>query len=195
MGEFRVGRKFAQHSYPDPPRAAPTGPTGPTGGTGPGPTGPTGPTGASGGLLDFATFYALMPPDNAAPIAAGSPVAFPNNGPSAGGSIVPVGDGFNFTLQPGTYEIAWQVSVTEAGQLALATGGGPYTILPDTVVSRATGSSQLVGDTIITVGAPTVVAVINPAGNTPALTITPHAGQGPSLSTPVSATITFKKLA
>lgn len=58
------------------------GPTGPmgqrgaTGATGPagGPTSLTGPTGATGtgGILNFADFYALMPPDNSATVAPGT---------------------------------------------------------------------------------------------------------------------------
>lgn len=56
---FRIGRKNAQHSYPEPRQGAassgstggppgPTGPTGPSGGP-PGPQGPTGPTGSGSG--------------------------------------------------------------------------------------------------------------------------------------------------
>lgn len=56
-----------------------TGPAGPQGAVGA--TGPTGPGGAPGGVLNFADFYALMPPDNAATIAPGTDVSFPQNGP------------------------------------------------------------------------------------------------------------------
>ena len=48
-----------------------------------GPTGPTGPQGATGEILDFADFYALMPPDNAATVAPGTDVEFPQDGPGA----------------------------------------------------------------------------------------------------------------
>jgi hypothetical protein len=44
MGEFRAGRKYASHVYPD---RSPTIVGGPTGATGS--AGPTGPTGSSGG--------------------------------------------------------------------------------------------------------------------------------------------------
>jgi len=47
-------------------------------------TGPTGPTGPSGGILNFADFYALMPPDNAATVATGTDVDFPQDGPNSG---------------------------------------------------------------------------------------------------------------
>lgn len=49
-----------------------TGPIGPTG-----PVGPTGATGTAGGVLNYADFYALMPPDNAATVAPGTDVSFP----------------------------------------------------------------------------------------------------------------------
>ena len=45
--------------------------TGPTG-----PIGPTGPQGPAGGLLNYADFYALMPPDNTATVAPGTELVF-----------------------------------------------------------------------------------------------------------------------
>ena len=48
-----------------------------------GPTRPTGPSGI-GGVLSYADFYALMPPDNAATVALGTDVSFPQNGSSSG---------------------------------------------------------------------------------------------------------------
>jgi hypothetical protein len=129
-----------------------------------------------------------MPGDNPAPIAANAPVAFPNAGPLVGTGIVSNVGGTTFTLtNAGTYEVSWQVSISEAGQLGIALGG---TIQPDTVVSRASGSTQLVGDTLITVGAGAVLSIINPPGNSPAETITPDAGG----NNPVSATLTIKQL-
>jgi hypothetical protein len=66
------------------------------------------------------------------------------------------------------------VSVTEAGQLILAANGVE---LPSTVVGRATGTSEIVGVSLIrTTVANTVLEVRNPAGNSTALTITPLAG-------------------
>lgn len=40
-----------------------------------------GPAGTSG-ILGFADFYALMPPDNAATVAPGADVSFPQDGPT-----------------------------------------------------------------------------------------------------------------
>jgi hypothetical protein len=140
--------------------------------------------GAGGSGANFANFFALMPPDNAATIAVGAALLFPQSGPTAGASP-PTRTG------PGTFnlpniEINWQASITEAGQLQLAIGGVG---LPNTVVGRATGTDQIVGSTIITTVAPnTVLSVINPAGNAAALTVTPIAGGTHSVSATLSIT-------
>jgi hypothetical protein len=115
-----------------------------------------------------------MPPDN---VATGAPVLFPRNGPTAGGIVR-----FNtaeFVLPSvGTYSVNFSVSVTEAGQLAIALDSGSGMVeLPDTVYGRATGTSQITGDALVTTTtANSTVELRNPAGNTPALTITPLAG-------------------
>ena len=75
----------------------PTGPTAPTGPSG-GPTGPTGATGPAGGVLNFNDFYALMPPDNAATVAPGTDVSFPQDGPNSGAGITRV-NASSFNLQ------------------------------------------------------------------------------------------------
>jgi hypothetical protein len=170
----------------------PTGATGTAGATGAtgtagvtGATGTAGATGTSGGL-SYSLFFALMPGDNAATIAVGAPVLFPQAGPTNGAATAASSSTFNL-VAGGTYEVNWQVSVTEPGQLQLAIGG---TGLPDTVVGRATGTSQIVGSAIITATAGQVLSVINPAGNSTALTITPTAGGTHS----VSATLSIKKI-
>jgi len=104
-----------------------------------------------------------MPPNNAATVAPGTDVSFPQDGPSS----------FNLA-QIGTYQILFQVSVTEAGQLILTINGAD---LPYTVVGRATGTDQIIGIAIVTTTAiNSVLTVRNPAGNAAALTITPLAG-------------------
>ena len=122
-----------------------TGGTGATGATGVGTTGATGATGgtgAAGGVLDFADFFALMPPDNAATVAVGTDVDFPQDGPTSGGTITRLGSN-SFNLGAiGTYEVLFQVSVSEAGQLILTLNGADLTY---TVVGRATGTSQIIG--------------------------------------------------
>ena len=152
-----------------------TGATGAVGPTGPqGPIGETGPQGIPGGLLSYADFYALMPPDNAAPVAPGTDVSFPQDGPNSGSGISRV-SATEFDLEEiGTYEILFEVSITEAGQLILTLNGAD---LEYTVVGRATGTSQIIGMALVsTTVVNSILTVRNPAGNAAALSITPLAG-------------------
>ena len=159
----------------------PAGPQGPVGETGPagpqgeiGPAGPQGPQGIPGGVLNFADFYALMPPDNAATVAPGTDVSFPQNGPISSTDITRTGaDSFNLS-NIGTYQVFFNVPVDEAGQLILTLNGED---LDYTVAGRATGASQIIGMAIVeTTAVDSVLTVRNPAGNAAALTITPLAG-------------------
>lgn len=171
------------------------GPQGPQGLQGPqgpqglqGSVGPQGPAG-TGGILDFADFFALMPPDNAATVAVGGDVDFPQDGPASGsGLIARLGtDSFNLA-EIGVYQVFFQVSVTEAGQLILTLNGAD---LAYTVVGRATGTSQIVEMAIVeTTVINTILTVRNPAGNSTALTITPLAGG----TRPVSAHLVITRI-
>lgn len=145
-----------------------------------GPTGPTGPQGI-GGVLNYADFYALMPPDNAATVDPGTDVSFPQDGSNSGTSIVRTGaSSFNLS-EIGTYQIYFNVPVTEAGQLQLSLNGAP---LNHTVVGRATGTSDISEMFIVeTTTINSILTVRNPAGNAAALTITPLSGG----TNPVSA--------
>jgi hypothetical protein len=118
-------------------------------------------------------FFALAPPDNAATVAAGGAVDFPQNGPTSG-SITRTGvDTFNLPTI-GTYRVVFSVPVTEAGQLVLALNGAE---LAYTVVGRATGTSAIAGESLVTTtSVNSVISVLNPAGAVTALTITPLAG-------------------
>ena len=121
-------------------------------------------------MLDF---YALMPGDNAATVAVGAAVQFPQSGPSNGTDITRASASTFNLVNAGDYKVEWQVSFNEAGQLAVAING---TIVGYTVVGRATGTNQAYGTCIITAGAGVVLSIINPPGNAAALTITPIAG-------------------
>lgn len=159
----------------------PQGPQGIQGEIGPvGPQGPQGEQGPAGAVLSFADFYALMPPDNAATVAPGADVSFPQDGPNGGGEITRLGsDSFNLG-EIGAYQILFQVSVGEAGQLILTLNGAD---LAYTVVGRATGTSQITGIAIVqTTSVNSVLTVRNPAGSAAALTITPLAGGVRSVS-------------
>ena len=129
-----------------------------------------------------------MPPDNAATVAPGTDVSFPQDGPNSAGSITRLGpDSFNLT-DIGAYQVLFQVSVTEAGQLILTLNGED---LAYTVAGRDTGSSQIVGMAIVeTTTANSVLTVRNPEGTAAALTITPVAGG----TRPVSAHLVITQL-
>jgi hypothetical protein len=168
-----------------------TGPQGATGSTGvtgpqgiPGATGfrgATGSQGSAGGALDFADFYAL-----------GS-VEFPQDGISSGSGLISRNNDDSFNLAViGVYQVLFQVSVSEAGQLILTldSGFGPEE-LPFTVVGRATGSSQIVGMALIETSiVNSILTVNNPIANSTALTITPSAGG----SYPVSAHLMITRI-
>ena len=138
--------------------------------------------GSSGGLgiLSFADFFALMPPDNAATVGIGEDVSFPQNGPTSGTNITRIGP-TTFNLSAiGTYQVLFQVSVTEPGQLILTLNNAD---IDYTVVGRATGTSQIVGMALVnTTVVNSILTVRNPAGNAAALTITPIAGGARSVS-------------
>ncbi len=154
------------------------GPTGLTGNTGaPGATGAQGPIGVTGpqgpsGLLAFGYFYALMPSDNAATVAVGAAMNFPQNGAASGISRSSTSE---FTLPAiGTYEVSWQVSISEAGQLVLALNGAE---LPYTVAGRAAGTSQITNHVLlVTISPNSLLSVRNATGNPVALTVTAGAG-------------------
>lgn len=169
-----------------------TGATGPQGPQGPqgltGPTGATGPAGAPGGVLGFADFYALMPGDNAATVAPGTDVSFPQDGANSATGIIRT-SASSFTLsQAGTYQVLFNIPVTEPGQLVLTLNGAD---VESTVVGRATGTTDIIGMSIITTTqANSVLTVRNPAGNAETLTITPLAGG----TRPVSAHLVITQL-
>ena len=161
----------------------PQGIIGPTGLTGPvGPQGIIGPRGESE-LESFADFYALMPGDNIATIAQNAAIQFPTNGPINGSDIVRLSSS-TFRLHSGIYMVMFQASITEAGQLCIFINGAPH--LPS-VVGRATGTSQLVGSSLIQVPSNSIISINNPSNIV--LTLTPFAGG----IQPVSAHLTIIK--
>jgi hypothetical protein len=151
---------------------------GPAGATGA--VGPVGPQGPAAAALDFADFYALMPGDNVATVAAGADVTFPRNGPTSAGGITRIGVSTFNLAAVGIYEVMFQVSVSEAGQLDLSLNGVEQAF---SVVGRAAGTSQIVGIALVTTAVPnSVITVRNPAGNPAALTITTTAGGNAAVS-------------
>jgi hypothetical protein len=124
------------------------------------------------GILDFSDFFALMGPDNAGPISGGSAVAFPRIG-STTGAIAATGPTTFVLPTIGTYLVQFQVDVTAAAQLQLSLNTIP---LPDTVVGRATGTTQIIGVSLVTTSSSgSILQVINPPTNV-ALALPPNDG-------------------
>jgi hypothetical protein len=123
------------------------------------------------GVLGFADFYALQGGafnDNPAPVAAGAAVNFPRDG-SISGAITRTGpSSFNLTTI-GTYLVLFQVDVTAAAQLMLELNSG---LIADSVVGRATGSSQITGLSLVTTTTSnSVLEVVNPPGNSTTIVV------------------------
>lgn len=139
--------------------------------------------------MGFADFYALMPPDNADTVAAGTDVDFPQDGPNSGTGIARAGvDSFTLT-DVGTYQVLFQAPVSGSGQLVLTLNGAE---LPYTVAGRNSGASQIVGMALVTTTAPnSVLTVRNPEGTNGPLALTPTAGG----TEPVSAHLVITQLA
>ncbi len=160
------------------------GPQGPAG-----PVGPAGPQGPAGGVLGFADYYAIMPADNAAPIAAGADIAFPQTAASGGTSVTRLsGTTFNLAA-PGSYLVQFTVPITEAGQLVLTENG---TEVPYTLVGRTDPGSQITGVAVInTPAANTTLSLRNPAAATAPLTVTANSGG----TSPASAHLVITQIA
>jgi len=134
-----------------------------------------------------------MPPDNAATVAIGADVSFPQDGPTSGSAIARTGASTFNLANIGVYQVLFQVSVTEAGQLVLTLDSGAGSSeLAYTVVGRATGTSQIVGMALVqTTVSNSILTVRNPASGSTALTITPLAGG----TEPVSAHLVITQIA
>jgi len=141
------------------------------------------------GLIAGAEFFALMPGDNVATIAAGAPIQFPQNGPAFGAISRNGASPSQFILAAaGVYEVAFQASIAEAGQLMLRVNGVEQAA---TVAGRATGTSQISNTVLIRTTSPNaILEVINPSGNATALTLTPTAGGTHA----VSATLVVERI-
>ena len=143
---------------------------------------------APGVALNFADYFALMPGDNSATVAPGTDVLFPQDGSASGNAISRISPSSFILSAIGSYQIMFQVSVEEAGQLILTLNGAD---LAYTVAGRATGTSQIVGIAVVsTTVANSTLTVRNPAGNSTALTITPLAGG----TRPVSAHLVITQI-
>jgi len=132
------------------------------------------------GIMNITNFYSLMPPDNSATIAIGAAINFNQDGPNNNSNITRISSStFNLELV-GIYEIIFQVSINEAAQLVIVING---TELDYTVVGRATGTNQIIGDCLILTTTPnSILSINNPIGSSTALTITPFGGGNKAIS-------------
>jgi hypothetical protein len=179
-----VGPAGAKGDKGDTGEVGPPGPPGIKGDKGDkgdtGEVGPPGPPGPAGGLIGFADFFGLMPSDNAVTVAVGKDVLFPQDGPTSSTTITRTGSSTFNLSEIGVYEVNFQVSITEPGQLIITLNGAD---LAYTVVGRATGTSQIVGLALVqTSTINSIITIRNPTGNSTALTITPVAGGTRSVS-------------
>jgi hypothetical protein len=135
----------------------------------------------------YADFYALMPGDNPATVMPGAAVQFPQNGPISGNISRITASTFN--LQDiGTYQVMFEVSISEPGELAVMLNGIE---LPYTVVGRSSGTTQITGMSLVTTTlVNSTISIISDVGAFIALTITPNAGG----TSPVSAHLIITKL-
>jgi hypothetical protein len=92
------------------------------------------------------------------------------------------------TLQKLQYEIGFQVSITEPGQLVVVVNGTENT---ESTVGRAGRTSQILGMSLVNIStANSIVSINNPTESSTALTITSKAGG----ENPVSAHLVIKQL-
>jgi hypothetical protein len=193
---------------PQGPQGAQGTPGGPQGFQGPqgslgGSQGAQGAQGAAASAQKFALFYGLTAgtgnqgsTDYAATVAvhtsAGTGrVPFPRTGPTNGIARV---DGSSFTLPDvGTYQIDFMVHTTEPGQLELELNGAAVPESCRANMNPTSGGHPIGGTVFVTTAAiNAVLAVINPAGNAAALTITPADGSETHAN---SQTITIQRIA
>jgi hypothetical protein len=119
-------------------------------------------------------------------------VPFPRLGPSVGANPPVAASGSSFTMPAGTWEIDVDVHTTEPGQLQLELGGTAVDYSTASNSNPTAGGHPLHIHALVTTTAGQVLAVINPAGNSPALTITPADGASTHAAVPK---ISFRRVA
>jgi len=125
------------------------------------------------GSLSIADFYFQLP-NNSVIIPIGKDILFPKNGPSFGTDIIRIND-FSFNLVSiGIYQILYDISITEPGQLIITLNNKE---LDYTVFGRSTGTSQLSGMCLVeTLTTNSVLTIRNPSNNLTILTLSALAG-------------------
>ena len=143
-----------------------TGATGVTGATGAtGDTGATGPTGATGfNEIDYADFYALVPPDEFPGIVGGGDAYFPQTlTPSNGAILIDVTGTLATLVDVGTYQVLYQMMLqdsTSAFQLTLNSIPIPGTIVRVSGVNF----SQIIGLAFVQTTVPNSILSVQDLG-------------------------------
>lgn len=151
-------------------------------------------------ILDFSDFYALMPPDNPAPILGGNPVEFPNVGPTSG-IIVPTSTSTFLLPAVGIYWVKFEVSINRTedtgGSQLVATLNGielPYTVVGVGRTGGPNNYTQLTGTFFVQTTVPnSTLSIISPPGSTPLL-VDPFAGSSSQTPHPASAHLIILRL-
>ena len=129
-----------------------------------------------------------MPNDNSGNILPGENINFPLDGPIIGTDISRFSPNDFSILTVGYYQVLFQVSVSESGQLVVVLNGIE---IPYTIVGKSNLMSQIVGMCCIYVIQPSILNIRNPLNSLSSLEITPNAGG----INPVSAHLLITRLA
>jgi hypothetical protein len=115
------------------------------------------------GTMNISNFYSLMQYDNSSKIAIGDAINFDKDGPANNSNIKRLSPStFNLELV-GIYEIIFQVNIKEAAQLVIVINGNE---LDYTVIGKAIGTNQILGDCLILTTIPnSVLSINNPIGS------------------------------
>ena len=126
-----------------------------------------------------------MPADNASTVAPGEAVSFPENGPRSHSRYITRVSETEFKLaKAGTYQILFQVGVSDSGQLVVAADSGSgFEELDYTLVGRNSSANQISEMCLVkTCKDDTVIRIQNPIGNSSSITITPDGGGSRAVS-------------
>ncbi len=115
------------------------------------------------GITTYANFYGLQSLNQIPVVTPGSPVEFPNNGPATSNITRLTNATFDLNSS-GVYLVSFNLTPIESAETVIVLNGIE---LPETVVARAVGESQLSGTFIINVPQPNSVISLNNASNTP----------------------------
>ena len=130
------------------------------------------------GTMNISNFYTLMIHHPIIDI--GQSIEFNQNGPSNNNNITRLSSSkFNLELI-GIYGIIFQVNIIDAGQLVIVINDIE---LDYTVVGKAIGTNQIIGDCLILITEPnSILSINNPSSSKKELAITQYSGDNKAIS-------------